>query len=347
MEGTQLMHSRKFSTGLAAAALGGALVLTSCSGTSAAPGAATGEAYTGTIDMSLPLGEGSHQDIGAQAFKDKLSELTDGRIDVKFFYNNTLGGEREVIEGMSIDSIDMGVSSTGPMGGFVPDFFVFDLPYLFESAEHAYAVLDSEIGQDLATQFEEAANVKVLAWTENGFRNETNSVRPIETPADLAGIKHRTQESEVQVDTWRALGANATPMAWPEVYTALQQGVMDSQENPIATIVDVKFYEVQDYLSLTQHVYSPAPIMMSRVLFDSFSADDQSAIMEASAYALPIQREASQSQEAAMTQLLIDEGMQVTEPDLAPFRAAVEPVYEKWAPEIGEDLIDSIRNFDY
>ena len=347
MEGTQLMHSRKFKTVLVATALGSALMLTSCSGTNAATGADTGEVYTGTIDLSLPLGEGSHQHIGAQAFGDKLTELTDGRIEVQYFFNNTLGGEREVVEGMSIDSIDMGVSSTGPMGGFVPEFFVFDLPYLFDSVEHAYAVLDSDIGEDLTTKFEEAANVKVLAWTENGYRNETNSVRPIESPADLVGIKHRTQESEVQVDTWRALGANATPMAWPEVYTALQQGVMDSQENPIATIMDVKFYEVQDYLTFTKHVYSPAPIMMSNVLFESFSPEDQAAVLEASAYALPLQREASQLQEVEMTQALVDEGMQVTEPDLAPFRAAVEPVYEKWAPQIGEDLIDSIRNFDY
>jgi TRAP-type C4-dicarboxylate transport system substrate-binding protein len=109
----------------------------------------------------------------------------------------------------------------------------------------------------------------------------------------------------------------------------------------------VKFYEVQDYLALTKHVYSPSPIMMSSVLFDSLSPDDQAAVLEASAYALPIQREASRVAEVEMTQALVDEGMQITEPDLAPFRAAVEPVYEKWAPQIGEDLIDSIRNFDY
>ena len=347
MEGTQLIHSKKFKTVLAATALGGTLLLTACSGTSSATGADTGEAYTGTIDLSLAAVEGSHQDVGAKAFGDKLSELTDGRIEVKYFYNNALGGEREVVEGMSIDSIDMAMTSTGPIGGFVPEFFVFDLPYLFESVEHAYAVLDSEIGENLAAKFEETAHVKVLAWTENGYRNETNSVRPINSPTDLVDIKHRTQESEVQVDTWRALGANATPMAWPEVYTALQQGVMDSQENPIAVINDARFYEVQDYLALTKHVYSPSPIMMSSVLFESLSSEDQAAVLEASAYALPIQREASQVAEVELTQALVDEGMQITEPDLAPFRAAVEPVYEKWAPEIGEDLIDSIRNFDY
>lgn len=324
--------------------LGVALAVAGCGG---AAGSQNAEPYTGTLDMSLPLGEGSHQHVGVKAFGDKLEELTDGRIKVKYHYNNALGGEREVVEGMSIDSIDMGISSTGPIGGFAPEFFLFDLPYLIDSPEHAYAVLDSEIGEDLAKSLEEAANVKILAWMENGFRHETNSVRPINTPEDLNGIKHRTQESEVQVDTWTALGANATPMAWPEVYTALQQGVMESQENPLPTIYDVKFYEVQDYLNMTQHVYSPAPMMMSKKLFDSFSEEDQQAILEAAEYALPIQRQASQDQEAEMKKKLVEEGMELTEPDLEPFRKAVEPVYEKWAPEIGQELVDKVKNFQY
>jgi tripartite ATP-independent transporter DctP family solute receptor len=336
---------KKFGKGaLAALGLSAVLALTACG---SAAGEQSDEPYTGTLDMSLPLGEGSHQHVGVKAFGDKLEELTEGRIKVKYHYNNALGGEREVVEGMSINSIDMGISSTGPIGGFAPDFFLFDLPYLMDNPEHAYAVLDSEIGEDLATSLEETANVKVLAWMENGFRHETNSVRAINTPEDLKGIKHRTQESEVQVDTWTALGANATPMAWPEVYTALQQNVMESQENPLPTIYDVKFYEVQDYLNMTQHVYSPAPMMMSKKLFDSFSEEDQQAIMEAAEYALPIQRQASQDQEAEMKKKLVEEGMELTEPDLEPFRKAVEPVYEKWAPEIGQELVDEVKNFKY
>lgn len=305
------------------------------------------EDYTGTLDLSLALGEGSHHHVGAEAFGDKLEELTDGRITVEYAFNNALGGEREVVEGMSIDSIDMGIASTGPIGGFVDDYFLFDMPYLFDDHDHAHAVLDSEIGEDLAQTLEDTANVKLLAWMENGFRHETNSVRAIESPEDLQGIDHRTQESEVQVDTWRALGTNATPMAWPEVYTALQQGVMDSQENPLPTIYDVSFYEVQDYLAMTQHVYSPAPLMMSNARYESLSDADRQAIEEAAAHALPIQREASIEQEEEMMQSLVDEGMELTEPDLEPFREAVEPVYDKWASEIGEEVIDEIRNFDY
>jgi TRAP-type C4-dicarboxylate transport system substrate-binding protein len=190
-------------------------------------------------------------------------------------------------------------------------------------------------------------NVKFLAWMENGFRHNTNSVRPIEHPSDLEGIDHRTQESRVQVDTWEALGANATPMAWTEVYTALQQGVMESQENPLATIYDVNFYEVQDYLNMTQHVYSPAPLMMGLDLFNSFSEEDQAIIMEAAQIALPVQREASQELEKRYLGELEELGMTVTEPDLDPFREAVRPVIEEWSPTVGEELVDAAINFDY
>jgi TRAP-type transport system periplasmic protein len=338
------LQSKRTRMALTAVAVSTGLALSACGGNA---GGANNEDSTRTLNMSLALGEGSHHHVGAKAFAEKLSELTDGRINVNFHYNNALGGEREVVEGMSINSIDIGITSTGPIGGFVPDYFMFDMPYLFENKDHAYAVLDSDIGKDLAAKLEEKSGVKLLAWMENGFRHETNSVRPIETPEDLKGIKHRTQESEVQVDTWSALGANATPMAWPEVYTALQQNVMESQENPLPTIYDVKFYEVQDYLNLTQHVYSPAPMMMSKQLFDSFSEADRKAIEEAAQHALPIQREASTRQEEEMKKSLVAKGMKLTEPDLAPFRKAVEPVYEKWAPKLGEELINKVRNFDY
>lgn len=305
------------------------------------------EGETIVFDASLPLGEESHHDLGLKKFKEELERLTDGRLSIKLHYNNELGGEREVTEGMGLNTIDMGLASTGPLGSFANDFFMFDLPYLFNDVEHAYAVLDSEIGEELAEKLEEAANVEVLAWWENGVRHETSSVSPVEKPSDLEGIKHRTQESEVQVDTWRALGADATPMAWPEVYTALQQGVIESQENPLATILDVRFFEVQDYLNLTGHVYSPLLFMMSKQLFDSLPAEDQEAIKEAAKIATSTQREASQRLEEEALQELEEQGMTVTEPDLEEFRKAVEPVYEKWSPKLNEELINKVRNFDY
>ena len=221
------------------------------------------------------------------------------------------------------------------------------MPYLFESNEHAYAVLDSDIGEDLATQLEDEANVKILAWMENGYRHNTNNKRPLHTPADLKGIKQERKKVKCKLILGKHLDANATPMAWTEVYTALQQGVMDSQENPLATIYDSTFYDVQKYLNLTKHVYSPAPLMMSKRLFESLSEEDQNIVIEAAQFALPVQREGSQKQEEEMKTILVEKGMELTEPDLDAFRKAVEPVIEKWAPQIGEELVDSIRNFEY
>ncbi|HSP57864.1 MAG TPA: TRAP transporter substrate-binding protein [Halomonas sp.] len=317
--------------------------------TTAVMAASLSAAHAGTervIDVSLPLGPDSQQGIGVLKFGEELERLSEGRLSIEPHYDNALGAEREVVEGMGFGIIDAGIASTGPMGGFVDEFLLFDLPYIFENYEHAHDFLDSEHGERLAQLAEEQMNVKFLAWMENGFRHNTNSVRPLNHPDDLEGINHRTQESRVQVDTWEALGANATPMAWTEVYTALQQGVMDSQENPLATIYDVNFYEVQDYLNMTQHVYSPAPLMMGLDLFNSFSAEDQEIILEAAQLALPVQREASQELEARYLVQLEELGMTVTHPDLAPFREAVRPVLEEWAPTVGEDLVDAAINFD-
>lgn len=324
----------------------GMMVLAACGGDEGSSSSSS-DGENVVIDVSLPLGAESHHGVGVLKFGEELEKLTDGRITIRPHYDNALGGEREVFEGMGVGTIDAGIISTGPMGGFIDEFLLFDLPYIFENHEHVYAFLDSEHGDELAKLVEEEANVKLLAWMENGFRHNTNSVRAIETPEDLKGIDHRTQESQVQIDTWTALGANATPMAWPEVYTGLQQGVIDSQENPLPTIYDMKFYEVQDYLNLTKHVYHPAPLMMSKKLFDSFSAEDQELILEAAATALPVQREASQEQEVESLKELENEGMTVTEPDLAPFRELVQPVIEKWKPIVGEDLVDAALNFEY
>lgn len=296
---------------------------------------------TREFEVSLPLGPESHQAVGVLRFGEELDRLSEGRLTIRPQYDNALGAEREVVEGMSFGLIDMGITSTGPMGGFLSDFMLFDLPYIFTSADAAYAFLDGEQGTALADKLEAETNVKILGWMENGFRHNTNNVRALNTPEDLAGIRHRTQESRVQVDTWTALGANASPMAWTEVFTALQQGVMDSQENPVPTIYDVKFYEVQEYLNLTQHVYSPAPLMMGADLFNSLSEADQTIVLEAAAIATPVQREASQQMEQDLVAELETLGMTVTRPDLAPFKERVQPVIAQWKDTVGAELVDA------
>lgn len=298
-----------------------------------------------TFDVSLPLGAESHQAVGVLKFGEELERLSEGRLKIRPHYDNALGAEREVVEGIGMGLIDMGITSTGPMGGFAPEFLLFDLPYVFRDHAHAHAFLDSEFGDNLAQSLQAASGTKIIGWMENGFRYETNSVRPINALADLKGIKHRTQESSVQVDTWSALGADAAPMAWTEVYTALQQGVMESQENPIPTIYDVKFYDVQDNLAMTQHVYSPAPLMIGAQLFDSLSPEDQAIVLEAAKIATPVQREASAQMEKDLLVKLQEHGMTVTHPDLAPFRAAVTPVIEKWKGNVGAELVDAAISF--
>lgn len=297
-----------------------------------------------TFDVSLPLGAQSHQAVGVLKFGEELERLSEGRLKIRPHYDNALGAEREVVEGIGFGLIDMGITSTGPMGGFAPEFLLFDLPYIFQSNEHAYAFLDGEHGAQLTQTLQDAAGVKIIGWMENGFRYETNSVRPINELADLKGIKHRTQESSVQIDTWTALGTNAAPMAWTEVYTALQQGVIESQENPIPTIYDVKFYDVQGYLTMSKHVYSPAPLMIGAKLFDGLSADDQALVLEAARIATPFQREASVRMEKELLAELEEKGMQVTHPDLAPFREAVAPVIEKWKSRVSDTLVDAALN---
>lgn len=298
-----------------------------------------------TFDVSLALGAQSHHAVGVHKFGEELERLSEGRLKIRPHYDNALGAEREVVEGIGLGLIDMGVTSTGPMGGFTNEFLLFDLPYVFRDHAHAHGFLDSEHGEALAQRLQDAAGVKILGWMENGFRYQTNSVRPINALEDLKGIKHRTQESSVQVDTWTALGANAAPMAWTEVFTALQQGVMESQENPIPTIYDVKFNEVQDYLAMTQHVYSPAPLMIGAQLFDSLSPEDQAIVLEAARIATPVQREASREMDERLVGELETLGMEVTRPDLAPFREAVQPVIDKWKDTVGTELVDAAANF--
>lgn len=295
------------------------------------------------IHVSLPLGPDSHQAAAVHKFGEELERLTDGRLTIQSHYNNELGGEREVLEGMGINVIDAGIISTAPMGGFVEEFLLFDLPFLFDDREHAYRVLDGEVGQELAEKLEEAANVVVLGWAEDGFNQYSSSVAPIEKPEDLEGIKLRVKENPLNVDTWNALGANATPIAWPEVYTSLQQGVVDGQENPLPTIYDAKFYEVQDYVSITNHTFTPAPLMMSKQLFDSFSEEDQEAILEAGKLSQPAGREASEQLDEETKGLLEDEGVEINEPDVEPFREALKSVYDEWVPQIGEDLVEKVE----
>ncbi len=282
--------------------------------------------------------------LGAVRFKEIVEKETKGDVTVSVFPNNQLGtGERDLLEGLQLGTVDFYVGSTGPMSGFEKKFMLFDFPFLFKSKRHVYGVLDGKIGAYVMGLLDKQG-MKGLAWCENGFRHVTNSKRPIAVPADAKGLKLRTMENKVHMAIWKALGADPTPMAWGEIFTALQQGTVDGQENPIPVIYTSKIYEVQKHLSLTGHVFSPAMIIMSKAKFDALPKEYQDIVLKAAREAAVYQREQITKMEDEQISKLKELGMTVTTPDTTPFREATKAVYEQFRGELGEDakLLDDI-----
>ncbi len=298
-----------------------------------------------TLNLGYSLSPDSHYGAGAQAFAQEIDRLSEGRIHIVEQPANALGGEREMVEGLQIGSVDMVITSTGPVGNFVPEILVLDLPFLFRDYEHARGVLDGEIGQELLESFPERGIV-ALAWTENGFRHLTNNQRAVRTPEDLQGLKIRTMENQVHIRAFQAAGAAPTPMAFPELFTALQQGTVDGQENPIPVITSANFQEVQRYLSLTGHVYSPALVLISPSVWDRLSEEEQGWFREAAKASVEATRNKVTEVEQEGIEALRAAGMDVTtDIDIEPFRAAVAPAYEDFTRQYGDELLERIRNY--
>lgn len=276
--------------------------------------------------------------IAAVRFQELVSEKTDGAVTVDIYPNASLGDERTLLEGMQIGTVDMGVITSGPVANFVDEFSVFELPFLFPSNEAAYSVLDGEIGQEILDKLE-GVNLKGLAYAERGFRNITNSRNAINTPDDLDGLRLRVIENEVYVDTFRTLGANAVPMAWTEALTALQQGTIDGQENPVNAIHAFNLAETQDYLTMTRHIYAPAIFIMSLPKWSGLQEEVQEIVLEAAQEASTYAREQNAVMEAEQLAELGEAGMEINDsPDLEAFQAAVAPVYEKYGQQFGDYL---------
>jgi tripartite ATP-independent transporter DctP family solute receptor len=295
--------------------------------------------------ISLKLGHAVAPDhpyhLGAVRFAELVGQRTKNKIKVDVFPSTQLGNERDMVEGLQLGTIDLVVTSTGPLGGFVSKMFVVDLPFLFRDRERAYKVLDGPIGKELLAAFS-AKGIKGLAFWENGFRQITNNVRPIEKPEDLKGIKIRTMENKVHLASFRAFGASPTPMAWSEVYTALQQKTIDGQENPIAIIYHQKIAEVQKYLALTGHFYSPTPLLMSEKVFHGLPKDVQKIIADTAIECATYERNLLRDSEAKQMAELKAKGMQVTTPDKKPFLDAAASVYKEFEAQFGKETIDKI-----
>lgn len=314
---------------------------TSAAGTEAAGGAEAGKTEAGG-ESAAPAGDATvfklgttvnEQDsfqVAAEKFAELVAERTNGAYAIEIYPNGTLGGERDMLESMQMGTLDMGIITSGPFINFSEAMGVLDMPYLFANNEQAYAVLDGEIGRELLDTLEDSG-LKGLAYAERGFRNLTNSAKPIEKAEDLAGLKIRIMENDVYTASFEALGVNATPMAWADALTALQQGTVQGQENPINVIYSYKLWESQKYATLDRHSYSTAIITMSADLFNGLDADTQQIFLDAAQEAAEYERAWVAEQEADQLQAMKDNGMEVIEnPDMDSFKAAVQPVYDKY-----------------
>jgi tripartite ATP-independent transporter DctP family solute receptor len=296
-----------------------------------------------TMRISISVAQNSHQGVGIDTFAKEVEKRTAGRYKIQTFYSGSLGGEREAIEAVQLGTQELTFSSTGPIPNFVPETKILDVPFLFRDKAHARAVLDGPIGQEMLTKFD-AKGFKALAWGENGVRHMTNSKRDIRVPEDLKGLKMRTMENPVHIAAYKGLGIVTTPMAFPEVFTALQQGTVDGQENPLSVIMASKFDQVQKHLSLTGHVYSPAIFLMNKAAFEKLAPADKQAFLEAAKEGAKANRARVDSDDATGVAELRAKGMIVIENiDKSKFVAALAPVEAQFEKQFGKANLDAIR----
>jgi tripartite ATP-independent transporter DctP family solute receptor len=313
-------------------------------GLSLALGLAAAASAQTTMKISISIAQNSHQGIAIDTFGKEVEKRTGGRYKVQSFYSGSLGGERESIEAVQLGTQELTFSSSGPVPNFVPEAKILDIPFLFRDKAHARAVLDGPIGQEMLAKFE-PKGFKALAWGENGIRHMTNSKRSVNGPDDLKGLKMRTMENPVHVAAYKGLGIVTTPMAFPEVFTALQQGTVDGQENPLSVIMASKFDQVQKHLTLTGHVYSPGIFLMSKPAFDKLSAADKQAFLDAAKEGVKANRARVDEDDAKGVTELRSKGMTVIENvDKAKFVTMLAPVNAEFEKQFGKANIDRIRN---
>ena len=285
------------------------------------------------------------QGQGAQKFADLVAQKSGGKITVKLFPGGTLGGDVQTISALQGGTVEMTVLNAGILQSQVKEFAVYDFPFLFNNVQEADAVTDGAFGKGLFAKLEPKGLVGLNYW-DLGFRNLTNSKRPINKAEDIAGLKIRVVQSPIYIDLFNALGANATPMPFPEVYPALEQKAIDGQENPATVIRANKFNEVQKHLALTRHMYNPQALVVSKKFWDKLSAEEKQLITEAAAAATTFQRGISRTQADVALDDLKKSGMQVTElpaAEVAKLREKVKPVIDKQTALVGADTVKALN----
>lgn len=294
--------------------------------------------FTNGVNEDHPVGN------GVRRMQELLAQRTGGRTKIQAFWGGSAGGDLQATQALRAGTQEMVCTSSSPLVGIVKELGVFDLPFLFANEREADAVLDGPAGQYFARKLDEAGLVLLSYW-ENGFRNVTNSRRPITKWEDFEGVKMRVMQNNIFLDSFRTLGANAVPMAFGEVFTALETRTIDGQENPFVTIQTSKFNEVQRFLSVTRHAYTPFLVLYSKRLWEQLSPQEQTALRETAMDARLVQRQANRDLNARALAALRATGMQINE--LAPAEVSrmferVKPVYDKNVPTIGAEAINVV-----
>ena len=300
-----------------------------------------------TIGVAYTTPETGSTHLGMERFKELVEERTDGEVEVELYPSGQLyASEREAIEAAQAGNIEMTVAASAPVAGFDERFLALDLPFIFPDHETAYEALDGELGQTLLDGLPEIGLVG-LAYGETGMRQFSNSTRPIETPEDLDALKIRTMENEVHIDTLNEYGSNASPFAFGELYSSLQQNVYDGMENPLNLIDQMKFYEVQEYLTISNHAYTATVAFLNADFHNNLPEDIQEILKESALEAMDYQRGIARQQDDEGLEV-IQEHMEInelTDEQKQLFIDAASPIFEKYEDAIGAELMELARSY--
>jgi tripartite ATP-independent transporter DctP family solute receptor len=302
-------------------------------------------AFSGAAEKVIKLGhvlDTKHPyHIGSEYFAKRVMDLTAGKVEVQVYPSSQLGNERELVEAMQVGTIEMGASTSAVAARFVKEIEIFNLPFLFKDFSHLYRVLDSPFGEEL-NQASQKKGLRVLAWWAGGSRS-IYARKPISDLASMKGMKIRTIESPVVVATWKALGLIPTPIPFGEVYTALQQGVVDAGEGNVISYESMKFDEVAPYLSHIKYLITVQLLLVGENFFKSLPSGVQAALIQAGKECVSVERKANEEAEERIIEVLKKKKKAVVIPNLDPFIAGVQPVYEQYGKAIGMDKIKWIQ----
>ncbi len=306
---------------------------------------ALAEIQTRTITVSNGVAEAHPVGNGVVAMRECMTEKSGGAWTLNAFWSGALGNDLDATQALRSGTQEMVITSTSPLVGIEPALGVFDLPFLFANDAEADAILDGEFGEMISDKMPTHGLVNLSFW-ENGFRNLTNSLRPVTSLEDFSGMRVRVMQNNIFLDTFQTLGANAMPMAFGEVFTALETKAIDAQENPYVTIDTSKFHEVQGYLSATKHAYTPFMVLFSKAIYDTYSSEEQAILSECAMLGQDVQRSVSRELSNQSLENVKAQGMvfnELSTEEVERIREATAGVYDRHAESIGQDVVDAMR----